>query len=107
MHRHPRYWPDPDRFDPERFAPEVSATRPRNAYLPFGGGRHVCLGNYFAMMEGQLIIATVAQHYRLRLVPGHPVEPHPLVTLRQRHGIMATLDTALSVSCPGDPDTTS
>lgn len=92
MHRHPRYWPDPDRFDPERFAPEVSATRPRNAYLPFGGGRHVCLGNYFAMMEGQLIIATVAQHYRLRLVPGHPVEPHPLVTLRQRHGIMATLD---------------
>lgn len=47
IHRHPRYWPDPDRFDPERFTPEVSAARPRNAYLPFGGGRHVCLGKPF------------------------------------------------------------
>ena len=92
IHRNPRYWPEPNRFDPERFEPKVSATRPRNAYLPFGGGRHVCLGNHFAMMEGQLVVATIAQRYRLRLVPGHRVEPHPLVTLRQRQGILATLE---------------
>jgi cytochrome P450 len=93
MHRHPRYWPDPERFDPQRFAPGAAETRPRNAYLPFGAGRHTCLGNHFAMMEGQLIIATIAQRYRLRLVPGHPVEPDPLLSLRHRYGVMTTLES--------------
>ena len=92
LHRHPSHWPDPERFDPERFTAEASAARPRFAYLPFGSGRHVCMGNSFAMMEGTLIIATIAQRYRLRLLPGHVVTAEPLVTLRQRHGVLVTLE---------------
>jgi len=90
-HRHPAIWEAPERFDPERFSPERSAGRPSFAYLPFGGGPRICIGNGFAMTEAQLVLATVAQRYRLRLVPGHPVEPHPLITLRPRHGIQMTL----------------
>lgn len=92
MHRHPRYWPEPERFDPERFSEENSADRPRHAYLPFGGGRHICIGNFLAMMEGQLILATIAQHYRLRPAAAPRVEPQPLVTLRPKNGVMAFLD---------------
>ncbi|MCI0579802.1 MAG: cytochrome P450 [Chloroflexi bacterium] len=69
-HRHPAFWPDPERFDPERFTPEQIAGRPRYAYIPFGGGPRQCIGNTFAMVEAQLVLATVAQLYRLRLVPG-------------------------------------
>ncbi len=79
-------------FDPERFTPERSAGRPHYAYFPFGGGPRQCIGNNFAMMEAQLILATVAQRYRLRLVPGHPVEPQALVTLRPRYGLAMTVD---------------
>jgi cytochrome P450 len=93
MHRHPDYWREPERFDPERFAPEQVASRPRFAYFPFGGGARQCIGNHFAMMESLIIIATIAQHYRLRLVPGHPVEEHALVTLRPRYGILVNLQT--------------
>ena len=67
-------------FDPERFTPERSAGRPRFAYFPFGGGPRHCIGNAFAMMEMQLVLATVAQHYSLRLVPEHPVELQVLPT---------------------------
>ncbi len=92
LHRHPALWPEPARFDPERFSPEASAARPRNAYLPFGGGRHVCIGNFFAMMEGQLIIAAIHQRFRLRLVPGHAVVPQALITIQLRDGVMMTLE---------------
>ena len=89
-HRHPEFWEDPERFDPERFTPERSAGRPHFAYFPFGGGPRQCIGNNFALMEAQLILATVAQHFRLRVVPGFPVVPHPLLTLRPRNGLLVT-----------------
>jgi cytochrome P450 len=90
-HRHPTYWENPEGFDPERFAPERSRERPPYAYFPFGGGPRMCIGNNFALMEGQLILATIAQRFRLDLVPGHPVVPEPLVTLRAKYGLRMTL----------------
>jgi len=94
-HRHPAIWEKPEVFDPERFTPERSAGRPRFAYFPFGGGPRQCIGNTFAMMEAQLVLATVAQRYSLRLVPGHPVEPQVLLTLRPRYGLPMTLHPRL------------
>jgi cytochrome P450 len=94
MHHNARYWDNPEGFDPERFTPERSAGRPAFAYFPFGGGPHLCIGNGFAMTEAQLILATVAQRYRLDLVPGHPVVPEPLVTLSTRYGLLVTLHPA-------------
>jgi cytochrome P450 len=91
VHRHPAFWEEPEHFDPDRFTPERSANRPRYAYIPFGGGPRLCIGNSLAMMEAQLVLATVAQRYCLRLVPGHPVEPHVLVTPHPRHGLPMTL----------------
>jgi cytochrome P450 len=91
VHRHPSYWEDAERFDPERFQPERCAARPRYAHLPFGGGKHTCLGNHFALMEGVIAIARVLQRFRVRLVPGQLVEPHPVLTLRQRYGLQATV----------------
>ncbi|MEA2575171.1 MAG: hypothetical protein QOH93_2469 [Chloroflexia bacterium] len=91
MHRHPRYWENPEGFDPERFTPERSAQRPPYAYFPFGGGPRLCIGNNFAIMEGQLLLATIAQRYRLDLVPGHPVVVEPLITLRARYGMRMVL----------------
>ncbi len=92
LHRHPAYWPDPDRFDPDRFLPERSADRPKFAYLPFGAGPRQCIGNQFALLEAHLSVATLAQTYRLHLVPGHPVEPWPLITLRPRFGMPMTIE---------------
>ena len=87
LHHNPQLWPEPERFDPERFSPERSAGRPRYAFMPFGGGQRPCIGNSFAMMEATLVAAHVLQHFRLRAVPGHTVEPEPLVTLRPRGGL--------------------
>lgn len=89
-HRHPDFWPNPAGFDPERFLPANSAGRPRFAYIPFGGGPRLCIGDSFALMEGPLILATVAQRYRLDLVPSHPVTMDALVTLRPRNGLLMT-----------------
>ena len=94
MHHNPRFWPNPEGFDPERFSPERSEGRPPFAYFPFGGGPRLCIGNNFALMEGQLILATIAQRYRLDLVPGHPVMVEPLITLRARYGMRMTLHPA-------------
>jgi cytochrome P450 len=88
------FWQNPEGFDPERFTPECSASRPRYAYFPFGGGPRQCIGNEFALMEATLVLATVAQRYRLHLVPGHPVEPYPIFTLRPRQGVLMTLHAA-------------
>src|SRR5271170_4977337 len=82
VHRHVKLWKDPGRFNPERFSPEQSAARPRFAYLPFGGGRRICIGAAFAIAEAAILLATLAQRYRPRLVPGHSVEPQGLITLR-------------------------
>jgi cytochrome P450 len=91
-HRHPALWENPEEFAPDRFTPERSTGRPGYAYIPFGGGPHGCIGSHFAMIECQSVLATVAQHYRPRLVPGHPVEPDPLITLQPRHGMLMTLE---------------
>jgi cytochrome P450 len=90
-HRHPGLWDNPEGFDPERFAPGADEGRPRYAYFPFGGGPHLCIGNSFAMMEATLVLATVAQRFHMDLVPGHPVELEPLITIRPRHGVMVSL----------------
>lgn len=87
VHRDPRWWAEPDVFDPDRFTPERSEGRPPFAYLPFGGGPRLCIGNLFAMTEAQLVLATIAQRYALRLVPDHPVQPDPIFVLRTSHGL--------------------
>jgi cytochrome P450 len=93
-HRHPGLWPNPEGFDPDRFVPEAERARPRYAYFPFGGGPRLCIGQPFAMLEGVLVLATILQRYRLSLVPGHPVVPDPLVTLRPRGGILMRVEAA-------------
>jgi cytochrome P450 len=92
LHRLPAFWEHPDAFDPERFSPERSADRPKFVYLPFGGGPRQCIGNHFALIEMQLILPTLAQTYRLRLVPGHRVEPWPLISLRPRFGMPMVIE---------------
>jgi cytochrome P450 len=92
MHRDARFFPDPERFDPERWTPEFKAALPRLAYFPFGAGPRQCIGESFAWMELVLVVAAFAQHWKLRLVPGHPVVPRPLVTLRTRHGMRMTAE---------------
>lgn len=85
--RDPRYFPDPLRFDPDRFAPEGKARRMKFTYFPFGAGARQCVGESFAWMEGVLILATLGQRWKLKLVAGHPVEPQPLITLRPKYGM--------------------
>jgi cytochrome P450 len=91
LHRNPGLWDRPERFEPERFAPERARSRHRFAYLPFGAGPRICIGAAFALAEACLILATLAQHYRLALKPGFPVEPQGLITLRPRHGMRMLL----------------
>jgi cytochrome P450 len=91
-HRDPRYFPDPLRFDPERFSAEGKARRAKFTYLPFGAGVRQCIGESFAWMEGVLILATLAQKWKLRLVPGHRVEPQPLITLRPKYGMLMNVE---------------
>ncbi len=86
LHRDPRFWPEPERFDPERFTPEAKATRPQFSYFPFGGGPRRCVGEGFAWMEAVLILAALAQRWRLRLVNGAAVGTEPLITLRPARG---------------------
>lgn len=81
-HRLPEFWPDPERFEPERFTPEQVAARPRYAYFPFLGGPRQCIGNTFALMEGTLLLATLARSHRPRMVKGYTLKAEPLITLR-------------------------
>jgi cytochrome P450 len=92
LHRNPAVWKDPERFEPDRFADERNAARQRFAYLPFSTGPRVCIGATFAMTEAVLILASIAQVLRLRVVEGHLVEPQALVTLRPRHGIQMVVE---------------
>jgi cytochrome P450 len=86
-HRHPAIWDDPDRFDPERFRPGREKTRPRFAYFPFSGGPRLCIGEAFALMEAQLIVAMMLQRFRLRLVDPRPAVFEPTLTLRPYGGV--------------------
>lgn len=88
LHRHPEFWDNPERFDPDRFRPEQVAQRPRHAYIPFGSGPRICIGKHFAMTELTLVLATIARTHRLVLPDGAPeVVPDPLITLHPRGGI--------------------
>jgi cytochrome P450 len=91
LHRHVKLWENPGVFDPERFSPQRSAARARFSYLPFGGGKRICIGAAFALAEATILLATIAQRYRLQLVPGHRVEPQGLITLRARYGMKMLL----------------
>jgi Cytochrome P450 len=82
VHRSPRIFPDPERFDPERFAPQNEQKLPRAAYIPFGIGPRTCIGGQFAIMEGQLVVSTFARHIRLALANTSPVGISPQITLR-------------------------
>ena len=91
MHHDPALFPDPERFDPERFSPEREKSQPKGAFLPFGAGARVCIGNHFALMEGHLALATLAQRVRFDRPASAPaVEVEPLVTLRPRGGMPMT-----------------
>jgi cytochrome P450 len=92
LHRHRRLWDDPERFDPGRFTAESSAKRPRFAYLPFGGGPRVCIGATLAMTEAILILAILAQRFRLRLKEGQKVTLQTRITLRPKNGMMTLLE---------------
>ncbi|MEX1369422.1 MAG: cytochrome P450 [Nannocystaceae bacterium] len=87
MHRHPGLWEQPERFDPERFAPGRAEGRPKHAYLPFGAGPRVCIGNNFALMEAKIILTSVAQRYRIEVDRPDEVALDPRVTLRPRDGM--------------------
>jgi cytochrome P450 len=87
MHHDVRYFPEPGRFDLERWTPEAQAARPKFAYFPFGGGPRVCIGESFAWIEGVLLLAAIAQRWWLRLAPGQRVGLMPAITLRPKHGM--------------------
>lgn len=90
-HRHPDFWTEPERFDATRFLPGQTAERHRFAYFPFGGGPRICIGNNFALIEGPLVLATIAQRFRIELLPDQTIVPDPTFTLRPKHGVLARL----------------
>jgi cytochrome P450 len=92
IHHDPRWYPDPYRFTAERWAEAARQSRPAFSYFPFGAGPRQCIGEHFAWTEAILAIATIAQRWRMRLVPGHPVEMQPVVTLRPKYGMRMTLE---------------
>ncbi|WP_410623579.1 cytochrome P450 [Amycolatopsis sp. cmx-8-4] len=91
LHRHPRYWPEPDRFLPERFDPDVTSDRPRYAHIPFGAGPRFCVGNHLGMMEATFIISTLMRDLRFDTVPGFAVKPEPMMSLRLGGGLPLTV----------------
>ena len=91
-HRDPRWWPDPEHFDPDRFLDEVEATRPKFAYFPFGGGPPRCIGEQFAWMEGHLLLASMLHRFRLHVDPEFKPVLEPRITLRPATGIPVTVE---------------
>lgn len=91
LHRHPEFWPQPLRFDPDRFDPAAAKNRPGYAYLPFGAGPRFCVGNHLGMMEAAFVTAMVARDLQLTTVPGYQVVAEPMLSLRVRGGLPMTI----------------
>jgi cytochrome P450 len=90
VHRDPRWWPEPETFNPSRWMPggsAMDADRPKFSYFPFGAGTRICIGEQFAWMEGVLALATMARRFRLALADGQRIVPQPIITLRSKYGM--------------------
>jgi cytochrome P450 len=98
--RDPRFWENAEAFDPDRWTDEQCAARPKFAFFPFGAGTRVCIGEHFAMMEGILLLATLAQQWNLHLVAGQKIQLWPQITLRPRNSIMMQLQSR-TAAAPG------
>ncbi len=92
MHKDHRFYPDPMKFVPQRWTVEAKASRPKFSYFPFGAGPRQCIGESFAWMEGVLLLATIAQQWKLRLEPGHRIVPQPAITLRPKNGVIMRIE---------------
>jgi cytochrome P450 len=102
LHRDPRFFPEPERFDPDRFAPDRADSIPQHAYIPFGAGPHVCIGNTFATMEMTLALATIVPQCRLTLPPDHPpVIPDAMIAIRPRDGLTMRVEPQPRASLAG------
>ena len=103
MHRHPKYFTNPEAFEPERWTEEFEKQLPRGVYIPFGDGPRICIGKGFAQMEAVLLLATIAQRFELNLEPDFPIVPQPSITLRPEYGIKVRLkqiaDSSAGVGC--------
>jgi cytochrome P450 len=91
IHTSRAVWPDPDRFDPDRFTPEREAVRHKSAWLPFGVGPRVCIGNHFALMEGPIVLSTMMRGARFEIDPAREIEPEAIATLRPHGGVPAVV----------------
>jgi cytochrome P450 len=91
IHMNPRVWEDPDRFDPDRFTPEREATRHKSAWIPFGVGPRVCIGNHFALMEGPIVLATLMRNARFEIDAGRTIAAETFATLRPKGGVPAVV----------------
>ena len=87
LHRNPKYFPEPLKFDPERFSPENERNIPKGAFLPFGGGPRLCAGNHFAMLESKIILANIIRRYEFTVCKDQVIEPLPQITLTPKHGM--------------------
>nr|WP_042180108.1 cytochrome P450 [Kibdelosporangium sp. MJ126-NF4]CEL14211.1 Cytochrome P450-related protein [Kibdelosporangium sp. MJ126-NF4]CTQ88579.1 Cytochrome P450-related protein [Kibdelosporangium sp. MJ126-NF4] len=94
LHRHPEYWPQPERFNPERFGRDQVSNRPRYAYIPFGAGPRFCVGNNLGLLEATFVLAMVARDMRLAPLPDHKVVAEPMLSLRLRGGLPVTVHAA-------------
>jgi cytochrome P450 len=97
MHRDPRYFPDPERFDPERWTAQARSSRPQFSYFPFGGGLRRCIGDVFAMMEATLLLTQLAGEWQMRLEPGHEVALQPVMSLRPKYGMRMILKSRVGL----------
>jgi cytochrome P450 len=92
LHRHPAFWAEPSRFDPDRFTEARSAGRPRYAYIPFGAGPRFCVGNNLGLLEATFVLTLLARELRLVTVPGYQVIAEPMLSLRIRGGLPMTVE---------------